>query len=378
MLDRASFSTDSFVLTVHRTLPADWPGVNDMGEARGHVFQTREFLSVWAETLGAGTDMRFVDVADASGQPLLRMPLAIETRKGIRVLGFADQSVADYNAPLIYPHDVVWSAERAAELWTAIEGALPAVDKVLLDKMPAMVGDCINPLALIANGANAESAHGSVLTRPWPEIEGTQTQLKTLKRKARGLEKLGPVRFIVAEDAAERQRILTRLLEQKQRRFEETQVPGFAESPMTRRFFERATEVFADAGHLHLAALDVGGEIIATSWTVSVGDTIYETMIGFEAGEWFKHSGGRILNLRFLEWAKAAGFAYLDHGVGDEDWKLENCDTHVPLARLEVARSGRGRRRMGGDRLKAALQQTRIYQRLRPYKWIVKRALRRG
>ena len=378
MLDRATVPTIDFAVTVHRALPEDWPGIAGMGAVRGHVFQTREFLDVWLRSLGSGPHVEpcFVDVTGSDGQIVIRLPLAIETRGGLRTLGFADQSAADYNAPLVYPNDIAWTPALAAALWRAVEAALPAVDRVLLDKVPALVGDRVNPVWFVADAPNAESAHGSDLTRPWPEIEATQAQLKTLKRKARGLEKLGPVTFTVAADAAARERILTRLLAQKQRRFEDTHVPGFAESPMSRRFYELATGVFAASGNLHLAALSVGDEIIATSWTVSLGTTIYETMIGFEAGEWAKHSGGRILNLRFLEWARARGFTYLDHGIGDEDWKLENCDTHVQLGRLEIARTAAGRRAMAGARLKRRLTETPLYQKLRPYKWIVKRALK--
>jgi CelD/BcsL family acetyltransferase involved in cellulose biosynthesis len=380
MLDRASYQTQEFAVTVHRGVPADWPGVNDLGEARAHVFQTREFLSVWAQTLGAGghTDSYFVDVRDRDARMLLRLPLAIEVKAGVSVLAFADQGAGDYNAPVLYPTQLEWTQERAAALWSAIEAALPPADKVVLEKMPAMVGDLVNPLYRLSGETNPESCHGSVLTRPWTEIEETQAQLKTLKRKARGLDKLGAVRFLVASDRAERDRLLFRLLEQKQRRFEDTRVPGFAESPMSKRFFEVATETFAATGNLHLAALEVGGELIATSWTVSVGKTIYELMIGFESGEWAKHSGGRILNLKFLEWAKAQGFTYLDHGIGDEEWKTENCDTHVPLGRLIVARTARGRRQMFRSGLIARVRTTKLYQTLRPYKWIVKRALKRA
>jgi CelD/BcsL family acetyltransferase involved in cellulose biosynthesis len=309
---------------------------------------------------------------------VLRVPLTIQTKRGLKILSFADQSCADYNAPILYPTSIVWTAENATALWAAIEAAVPAVDKVLLEKMPAMVGDLVNPFFLLKAEANPESAHGSNLLRPWSEIEETQAQLKTLKRKARSLEKLGPVRFTIASDKASRDRIVTRLLEQKQRRFEDTFVPGFAETPASKRFFEIATEIFASTGDLHLAALEVGDEIIATSWTVSVGKTIYELMIGFESGEWAKHSGGRILNLKFLEWAKAQGYAYLDHGIGDEEWKTENCDTHVALGRLIAPRSAKGRRALAMDALKARVRSTALYEKLRPYKWVVKRALKRG
>lgn len=377
MLDRATTQTSDFVLTVHRGIPADWPGINELGDARAYVFQTREFMSIWATTLGAGEhiDALFIDVRDRDGGMVLRLPLAIEVKGGIRVLGFADQSCADYCAPILYPTAIEWTKERAIELWAAVEEALPAIDKVVLEKMPEKVGNLSNPLHLLAAESNPESCHGSDLMRPWAEIEKTQAQLSTLKRKARGLEKLGTVRFIVATDRAERDRLLQRLLEQKQRRFEETLVPGFAENPASREFFVQATEVFAETGNLHLAALEVGGELIATSWTVAVGKTIYELMIGFEAGEWFKHSPGRVLNLRYLEWAKAQGFTYLDHGIGDEDWKRENCDTHVALGRVIAVRTAKGRRQMAKAELIAKVRGTQIYERLRPYKWIVKRAI---
>jgi CelD/BcsL family acetyltransferase involved in cellulose biosynthesis len=305
------------------------------------------------------------------------LPLAIERRDGVRVLGFADQSTADYVAPVLYPTSIVWTPELARALWQAVEKVLPRADIVQLEKMPARVGDCVNPMFLLGTETNPESCHGSNLLRPWAEIEDTQAQLKTLKRKARGLEKLGPVTFTVASNTADRQRILQRLLEQKQRRFEDTRVPGFAESPATRDFFVEATEDFAAIGHLHLAALEVGNEIIATSWTVSVGKIIYELMIGFESGEWAKHSGGRILNLRFLEWAKAEGYHYLDHGIGDEDWKKENCDTHVPLTRSIAARTVAGRLSLARGRVMSGVRSWSVYERLRPYKWIVKRALGR-
>ncbi len=369
--------TDTFALTIHEGIPEDWPGIHSLGEARAHVFQTREFMGIWARTLGASSAMepRFVEVRDTAGALVLRVPLCIETAGGLRILGFADQSCADYNAPILYPTRIEWTRARATALWAKIEAALGPVDKVVLDKMPAMVGDCINPLHFVADEENPESCHGSDLTLAWEEILETQAQLKTLKRKMRAIEKLGETRFIVAREPAERQRLLDRLLAQKQRRFEDTRVPGFAETPQTKAFFEDATELFAASGDLHLAALEVGGELVATSWGVALGRTIYELMIGFEAGDWARHSPGRILNVRYLEWARAEGFTYVDHGIGDEDWKRENCDTHVPLGRLVAARSARGRRALSKATLVARLRGTRLYARLRPYKWIVKRAI---
>lgn len=319
-----------------------------------------------------------VEVCNAVGIVLLQVPLAITTKRGALVLTFADRGAADYNAPLLHPALRDLQPAEVQQLWRAIEAALPKVDIVDLEKMPQSIDNRPNPLFYLANTQNAVSCHGSDLTRPLDEIEATQAQLKTLKRKLRGLEKLGVVQFTVASTPAQREVLLTAALEQKQRRFEETQVPGFAESPQTRDFFERATSVFAQTDNLRFCALSLDGEIVATSWNVALGTRLYELMIGFSGGEWSKHSVGRILNLMLLKWAKENGYRYLDHGIGDEAWKAENCDTHVPLGRMVAARTPRGRRALALDTLIVRLRETALYHRLRPWKWIVRRALQRS
>lgn len=369
----------AFSVSLHGTLPLNWPSAAAPGEICGHIFQMREFLSVWSATYAArlGAVALYVEVRDAGGVLILQVPLAISVKRGTRILTFADLGAADYNAPMLHP--ALWEMRRdeVEDLWTAIETALPRIDIVDLEKMPARIGGRSNPLFQLASAANAESCHGSDLLRPIEEIEATQAQLKALRRKCRGLEKLGQTEFVVASTPTERARLLAAAIEQKQRRFEETRVPGFEESPHAREFFEQATGVFGDTKNLRFCALSVGGEIVATSWNVGLGDTLYELMIGFAGGEWTKHSAGRILNLMLLRWAKENGYRYLDHGIGDEAWKAENCDTHVPLGRFVVARSARGRRALAGRAILARLRETSLYQRLRPWKWIVRRSLPR-
>ena len=377
---RATELVHRFAVTVTSEVPAHWPKAATPVEVRGHIVQMREFLAVWSDTYARhlGAAPRFVEVRDAVGAPLLQVPLAITAKRGALVLTFADHGAADYNAPLLHPALRDLQRAEVQQLWRAIEAALPKVDIVDLEKMPGSIGNRPNPLFCLANMPNAESCHGSDLTRPLDEIEATQAQLKTLRRKLRSLEKLGVVQFTVASTQAERKALLTAALDQKQRRFEETQVPGFAETPQTRDFFEQATSAFAQTDNLRFCALSVDGEIVATSWNVALGTRLYELMIGFAGGEWSKHSSGRILNLMLLKWAKENGYHYLDHGIGDEAWKAENCDTHVPLGRMLAARTPRGRRALAVRKLIGRLRETALYHRLRPWKWIVRRALQRS
>jgi CelD/BcsL family acetyltransferase involved in cellulose biosynthesis len=357
-------------------IPAEWPSAARESEGVCHVFQTREFIDIWCRTYAAARNARplLVTVLAADGSLLLMLPLVLQREGYTRVLGFMDSGVADYNAPVLFPTSRIWTAEAAGDLWSAIEKALPAYDVARLEKMPAYLGNLQNPLALIADGANEESCHGNVLTRPWSEVEATQPYLKTLKKSMRGMQKLGTMEFVVAETEADRQRFFDVMIRQKQRRFEETQVPGFDAEPYKLAFFQQANEAFAKAGALHVSALKIGDEIIATAWGLTRETRLYDLLIGFEAGEWSRFSPGRALNLMLLKWLHDRGYTYLDHGIGNEAWKLESCEATVPLYRRTIIRTPIGRIFALQTEALSRMRATRTWQKIRPLKWIVLRA----
>ena len=383
MLDRIPQNPDTahFVSVANSpdVMPEDWPRAGLASDARCHVFQTREFVETWCATFAPARKARplLVTIRHSDGSPLLMLPLVIERRRATRVLTFMDAGVADYNAPILFPTATPWTEATARTLWAAIEKALPVYDIAFLDKMPAEVGGLQNPLALLADGPNDESCHGNVLTRPWKDVEATQPYLKTLKKNMRGLERIGRTEFLVAETDADRTLFFEAMIRQKQRRFEETRVPGFDAEPHKLAFFERANRVFAEAGALHVSALKVGDKIVATAWGLTRGKHLYDLLIGFEAGEWTKYSSGRALNLMLLKWLHDNGYTYLDHGIGNEAWKLEACETTVPLFRCTVARTAIGRAHAARLALVARIRATEAWQKIRPLKWIVLRALRK-
>lgn len=378
MLDQISTLDIARDLTIvaHEELPSDWPSVVDPQAARCHVFQTREFLEAWLETAGRHLGARtfFVEVtARNTGARIMLLPLSIIRAHGETTLSFVDAGLADYNAPVLYPTSIAWTAEMASALWRAVVNLLPPLDRIVLEKMPDAVGGIVNPLHLIANLPNDEGAHGSDLTCSWEEIEATQAQLKTIKRKWRSLEKIGELKFVVAETVDERQQIFDAVIAHKRRRFDDTQVKGFEYYPERLAYFERATEIFFAADRLQICALMLNDQIIATSWSQVLGTRVYEIMIGFEAGEWTKYSPGRIHNIMHLRWLKDRGFTYLDHGIGDESWKLDYCGTHVALRKLVETRSLRGRAMDAMRSLRQVIRTHPAWVALRPLKFALEK-----
>jgi len=367
-------------LTVTSTfaLPDGWPGASDPGDARCHVFQTREFIHAWQESYGkSGRHTAiFVEVLAGDGSLMLQIPFCLEIRGGLKVLTFLDQGHADYNCPVFHPAAPAWSKNRALALWREIAGAVPEFDIAFLEKIAPGIDGYENPLFLITDTESKEFCHGNDLTKPWADIEATQFNLKTLKRYGRRLEEMGKTRLVIAGTLEDGREMLDRLIIQKQRRFEETLVPTFDQNPTSLEFLYKATDGFGRSGNLFLVGLYVGEEPAAITWGLTMNRCLYSLVMGFEDGIWRKYSSGRILNLRLLEWLKENGFEYLDHGFGNEDYKVRSCDTTVILKEAILPETARGKAHIIRRNAIARIKATALWQKLRPLKWKLKYALR--
>ena len=130
--------------------PADWPSIADDRDLRMYVFQSREFLEVWLDTIGKASRIEpyFIVVRDADGRPVLYLPLAIETKFNVRLLRFMDCGVADYNAPIVAASRPL-SRQEFHEVWADVLSLLPAVDVIDLKKIASDVAGAVNPLAYL-------------------------------------------------------------------------------------------------------------------------------------------------------------------------------------------------------------------------------------
>jgi CelD/BcsL family acetyltransferase involved in cellulose biosynthesis len=335
---------DGFRLTILDAPGPDWPSAADPGDVNCSVFQTSEFLAAWRLSYGTDPNLRplFVRVEDAAGRLVALLPLCIRKRGPISILTFLDQGQADYNGPALFEATSGYTTLFTAAFWRQLFAALPPFDVVLFEKQPARIGDCPNPVLVLGGTVTAPSGHGNLLTRSWPEIEAVLPSPKEQRSKHRGLEKLGAVELVIATDSEMRRRLLDSLIAQKRRWFAEMGLPGFAGKPLSLAFLERATETFGASGSLMLCGLMVGDEVTAVQWGLRHRTTFYGLTTSFAAGKWTKHSCGRVLNWLLLQRLHRDGFSYFDQGFGDEPYKLQSCDTTIPLTTVEIGHTWRG------------------------------------
>lgn len=356
----------------------DWPRTDRIGKARCHVFQCADVLEIWHETIGEATKARGVHVSvhDAAGEPVLLLPLVIERRNGARLLGFPDGSVADYCQPVLFPASALLDQPAMLALWARIRAALPPFDIALLDKMPPTVGDLPNPLMHLGTQRLPESGHVMNLAEG---REAVEKQLPVAKRHLRYLRELSRETSVVLEVADNPETAATFLdamIENKTRRFAETRVPGF-ELPGKLAFYQEATRRLPLLAAVDLSAVKAGETVLASHWGLVFGQRFYFLMTAYADGKWRKFSPGRILNDELIRWCAANGYRAFDFGIGDEAYKDEYCDEIVPLHLAELPVTWRGRLFLRRGAGLAWLRATPLWQKLRPYKWVVLRALRR-
>lgn len=322
-----------------------WPRIADLSDWDGFIFQSREFLTLWQATIGAGRGSRacFVVVSDRNG-PVLLLPLCIERRHGIRLLRFMDGGVADYNAPLLRRG---WDgpADGFGRLWAAILKALPRFDAVELRKVSARAGAVANPLASLP-GLGVIGGSRSVATgESWAGYLAEPSRHRyhgVTRRKLRALERLGAVTFETITEAGAADPVRAFLFAHKSRQYLRTTGADPFELPGYREFFTGVSQppYLGQIGHLSCIRCD--GELIAAHLGYAGDGRFYQIMPVYDAERFAAISPGRIHLEQMLEGCFADSTASFEFGEGVEAYKDVWATEAEPLYLLASARTVQG------------------------------------
>jgi CelD/BcsL family acetyltransferase involved in cellulose biosynthesis len=325
---------------------ADWPSIADVRDLRMYIFQSREFLDLWLDTIGKASRIEpcFVVVKDADGRPVLYLPLIIETKFNVRLLRFMDCGVADYNAPIVAA-DRTLSRQEFHEVWADVLARLPGFDVIDLKKIAGDVAGAVNPLTYLDCAPFGESGHAIVLTRLRDRTDTRRAEVR-LRRKlqsyANGLSQIGEPRFIVNPEAAEAARVAERLLELKRRKYQRTSTPDFLAAPGVERFYREMMSPARLGTISHLSALTVG-DTVASAHLGFIGRgrfyyifPAYDTAFG-------RHRVGHLLLQHLIDQTLTQDFETFDLGIGDASYKNKWATHHLALQSHERAVTAAGR-----------------------------------
>jgi CelD/BcsL family acetyltransferase involved in cellulose biosynthesis len=342
-------------LEVHgdpREVEADWRAFEQRADCT--VFQVYDWIAKWQRHVGARRRIvpAIVLGRDDEGNLLFILPLAIETRGGVRRLTWLGSELCDYNAPLLAPHfGDQQSAQRFGLLWQDIVNLLQThpqfrFDLIDLQKMPEAVGAQRNPFLNLKVLVNPSGAHIATLTGDWDAFYAAKRSPATRKRERRQfkhLAELGEVRFGDVEEREDVERTLTAIFEQKARSFARMGVENIFARPGHREFF---FDVATDPGTralVHLTRLDVGNTMAAANVGLRFRDCYSLILSSYQDGDIARFGPGRAHLHELLRQAIDRGFRTFDFTIGDEAYKRDWCDTEMKLYDYLAAATMRGR-----------------------------------
>jgi CelD/BcsL family acetyltransferase involved in cellulose biosynthesis len=309
-----------------RSFEGSWPAMPQLDarkDIKAYAFQCCDHLSVWMETIGAMRRVRpfFVSIRNERGDPVMMIPLGVEIHRGIRVLGFLDGGIADYNAPVIYDAARRLSRSDVLALWGAICRAAPAFDVALLQKIPRFVQDQPNPLCELA--PERWPASGYYLSLPPGEgdrVLERSSYCADNRRQRKRISEIGFLKFGIARSDGEIARVFEAFVRQKSRKYREMGSPNGLEVPAIRSYYMTLARKLGDG--VQLSYMSVNDEIVSTHWGLIAGRRFYYLMPAYEGGDWRRFSPGRLLMEELVAWSCRNGIETFDLGIGDEPYKL--------------------------------------------------------
>jgi len=324
---------------------ARWPSVAAGPELQMHAFQSREFLEVWTATIGRARNAQcfLVVVTDADGEPVLYLPLAIETRFGVRILRFMDAGVVDLNAPILVAGRDLTRGEFL-DVWSRMLSLLPAIDVLELQKMPATVGAAHNPLTYLACRPYRFSGN-TVDLGQWRDVVARPSTVRVhrkLRRHLRRLSEVQPTAFLMNPSGAQWHEVMDRLTEVKRKQYLRTTARDFFAAPGVLDFYREIAAPERLGRISHLSALTSGRNIVAAHLGFIGRDRFYYVLPGFDT-EYRSFAVGLILLERLMEQCVEQNYQTFDLGEGDYSYK-ETWTTHrAPLWSYEHGLTAVGR-----------------------------------
>ena len=295
------------------------------------VFQCYDWLAHWQRTVGYKLLLiePTVLVVTDQDKPVALFPFGIRRTAGIRVLEFLGGAQADYNAPLIHPEYL--EAGRLGAIWRAAEKNLPQHNVRSFIRLSADLNNSVNPWPAMLGARLTSAAYSASLPQTitaWEERVSARRRADS-KRQLKRLSALGQLQFSFAESDAAHCQVTEAMIAQKKDRYRETGVRDIFSAQAIRDFYLNLSGKLGEAGNIHVSALSLNGEILATHWGAIYGDRYYWLMPAYSGGEWKNFSVGRLLLEHTIRWAIENDLKIFDFTMGGEEYKKLWCDRQL-------------------------------------------------
>ncbi len=310
------------------------------------AFQSHPWISAWWASLGVGAAELLVAVAWDRDAAVAILPLAIERRRGARVLVWAGEAVSDYCDALAADNPA--GHQALAQLWGKVREGCGAD---LINLKQVRPDAKIRPLLTLPAGGHRglglreDGGLSFQVVNHWPDGAAYFRSLNKKGRNnhTRGKRILGESGHLTSRrvDPHEAGPVLDRLFELKARWVAATgsRWPLLANPAAGLRPYGDA---LASIGRLALFVLEVDGVVVAATLNILDGPRMLAFVAAYDLA-FERASPGTILMVDYAMWAFDAGIREIDYLRGEQPYKLRFANARTALSGYHGSQTAKGR-----------------------------------
>jgi len=289
-----------------------------------YIFQSIQWIDVWLQTAGKGLKEELFILAVSQTEndpPFMIIPLSIYKKNGIRYLGSLGGGHTDFagavlqnNAQSLYSTELLW--ENIIK-----KARLNRVDIIRIRKIPSMIENIPNPL-FSSLCVHEEMNYAINLKTTWEKYYSSKikTKIKSdLKRRKKLLTEQGVVKFYVAENKDEKNRLTKVMISQKTKRYQYKNIKNQFELADNIDLYIQVTDKLPTS---HLSALMLNDIVLAVHWGIVFDGRFYHIMPAHDE-KYGKYAPGKILLMHLIEWSFQNKLSYFDFTCGNEIYKKD-------------------------------------------------------
>ncbi len=306
-------------------------------ESDGYVFQTFDWLSQLYHQVGKpmGVKPCLVLVETTTADPLILFPFGIHNRRFLRALVWLGDAISEYQAPLLTKGGIEYLDRTSFEVvWQKVLDILPPVDYLHLEKQPVSLGQQPNPMMNLPCWRHPSRGHITRLKGSWNAYYKSKTRAKTRssnRRKKKQLQKLGEFKILCPATGSELDRVVETMFLQKSQYYRELGVTDLFASEHRCRFLRHMIKEHADVGLVHVAAIQVGDQIVATNLSLVYENCLYNMISSYARDTSTRFSPGTVLLHSLFQWAIENEIEMVDLGIGDDPYKDRWCEENMDI-----------------------------------------------
>lgn len=315
-------------------------------EAEAHFlpFQSYEWQRYWNTEVGQPKYKMeiYIVVCLVDGRVRAIFPFGIKRAMGARILEFFGADEADYSAPLL---GASMDSEEFKLIWIEVLRVIPCHDIAYFRNIPKLINQSDNFLLDNISTQHTDFSYSTILPKSFEDysLRLSKNMLKDNKRMVRRLSEVGELKFAVLETSEDFNKVVEVMIAQKESRYALSGAKNIFCDKSVRKFYSNLFTLLSKGFGVHLSALMLEDEILATHLGIRHQDQFYYLMPTFNHDDkWRKFSLGRIHLEKLVDWAIGNGINKFDFTIGGESYKTIWCDGEMAIYRHLKIRSFRG------------------------------------